>query len=364
MPFRLLVVIANGAELRATLGMPVFLARLDLGENIEVSYFPPSATQQSAEVAAPEEFMALFGPLAGSPRWSNLTMSRDGPTVGRVAADIHAQVEGRQPDLVVVLDFVTAGLVLDSFSGIEVEGEPWEAKSLATDFLVDSYRRYPDEAERDRYLLAVFREVFDQLPARDLSGERLVKAVQGAAQQGRAVAWSPHPDIQAGVDLAGLAGRLEGGSDRVDVAVQSFGAGERDLFTTLDADLETAAVGCALHHRLTVEISDRTPLPLRTLPSFGAGENRWWVNAYLPPGSQVQELYANGEAAGGSEGTWGRLPVASLFTTAPFPGTGTVAVEWAGSPPESGTMTVSLGATVRQAAQELVFELPPAPGCG
>jgi len=111
----------------------------------------------------------------------------------------------------------------------------------------------------------------------------------------------------------------------------NFAANKFDLFTTLDANLSTQAVGCAVHYRLEVEIRDWTPRQVRPLLLYGSEENRWWVNLYLPPGAQIQQLYSNDEPTGGEEGTWGERLVASVFTEAPFFDPATVGVEWSGS---------------------------------
>jgi hypothetical protein len=363
-PLRTLVVFANGAELRATGGVPVFLARFDLTDEIELSDLTPTPGAHPADaVEAPEQFLDLFGEFIPSRLWSNLTLSLDGPTIGEIGAEMYEAVAGVEPDLVVVIDLVTAGFVLDAFPGLRLEGEEFDPITLATEFLVDSYRLYPDGTEQNEYLLEVFREVFDQLTDLQPDGVKLLKAVQQAVQHGRIVAWSPDPDIRAGLEVAGLTKPLGEEPGRVEVAVQNFGANKLDLFTILDADLTTETVGCALRHRLEVEARDWTPQQIRPLLQYDAEENRWWANLYLPPQAQVQALYSNGEETTGGLGTWNGRPVASVFTESSFGGSATVGVEWLEPIPASGAVTVVLPATVNEHAKRLEFQVSQPEGC-
>lgn len=77
------------------------------------------------------------------------------------------------------------------------------------------------------------------------------------------------------------------------------------------------------------------------------------------PGSTGPTALLPRRAVGGGEGTWGERPVASVFAEAALFDAATVAVEWLGPVSESGAMTIGLGATVSEHAQDLVFQVRP-----
>ena len=112
---------------------------------------------------------------------------------------------GTEPDLVVVADLVATGDLLSAFPGVTVDGTLFDAQSLATDFLYQTYQDHPDRAEQNRYLVGVFTQVFGQVVAIHPDGPALVGApYRRRPRRGGSMAWAPDPAIEEGLAEPGI----------------------------------------------------------------------------------------------------------------------------------------------------------------
>ena len=71
-----------------------------------------------------------------------------------------------EADAVARLDLVGLGYLLDAFPTVTIDGQPVDGSTLATDFLIDSYRRFPDDThpgEQNAYVAGAMQQVFGQL---------------------------------------------------------------------------------------------------------------------------------------------------------------------------------------------------------
>jgi hypothetical protein len=193
----------------------------------------------------------------------------------------------------------------------------------------------------------------------------LLRVTAAAVESGRLMAWSPDPDVQAGIVVSGAAHPLvEGSPGRVDVTVQNFGATKLDVYTKVETELDVELLGCAAVGRLDVTITESTPPDRREVLAYGAEENRWWVNVYLSEGASPRGYWEDGEPAGGDLAGWEGRPVASMLIDAPLGGSTTASVEWIEPLPPSGTITVATAATVSQPAASTQIQVPSEGSCG
>jgi len=339
-PYRTLVLIENGAEQRATGGLIGFVALLEIDqgelrlERVDVVHALRILDDQGTyvRVDAPPDYLVRYGSfLANTSLWLNVNLSPDFPAVAGVAAELYEVATGVHADAVARIDLTGIGYLLDAFGPVEVEGRLIDPDTLATDFVIDSYLRYPDPQDQSAYLADAVTEVFTQiLVAPHIDGGALAGAVERAVKERRLSAVADDPAIDGGLVAAGADGTiLPGDPGDLDIVVQNFAANKIDLFTeeTIDVDVETA--GCAVLGTVSVTIGNDTPTWAAALPAGQAGtEGRWWVNVYLPKNATVLSVTENGQAVPAGEGREGGRPVVARLTTVAAGNRSVVAVRY------------------------------------
>jgi hypothetical protein len=323
-PFRILVLLENGAELRATGGLMGALALLEIADGrLSIGHFYPSAprdpTGQFVSVDAPNDYMSRYGGfLANTTLWSNVNLSPDFPTVADVASRLFAGVTGIEPDLVVRIDLVALGYLLDAFPPIIVDGAPLVAHTLATDFLIDSYNRFSED-EQDVYVASVVGQAFDQV-VRGASAEMtsLVMGARRATRERRIAFFMAETAANQLFARAGVDGAvLPGDPGDVEVVVQNFAANKIDIFTATDIAVDVNLRGCFATGEVTITLENRMPAGTNFPTGGGIGSNgQWWVSFYLPAGAEIIDLMVDGAPTGGTTDVELGRPVASLLVFA------------------------------------------------
>lgn len=344
-PYRLLLLLENGAERRATGGLEGWYALLEMDQNgVRLGAFGSvvnpvlqvrDASGQFASVEAPADYLRRYGEfLANTTIWANVNLSPDFPTVAGVARRLFALGTGVEADAVARADLVGLGYLLDAFPGLTVSGQPLDGSTLATDFLVDSYRRFPDDTrpgEQNAYLGEAMQEAFDQV-ASGVAGDRtlVLKALRRAVAERRVSLVTFDQAIDRMLAQAGADGAvLPGNPGDLMVTTQNFGRNKVDLFTRTNLAVSTVAGGCRVEGEVEVSLANATPDGYEFMP-HGAlvTQGRWMVSVYLPRGAAMAEFLVNGAPAAGSFlEEFGRT-VASIIVDADQDQSVSVTVRW------------------------------------
>jgi hypothetical protein len=339
-PFRVLILFENGAELRATGGLIGFVAELAIDRSpLRLTNIGPTtglhttdATGSLASVAAPADYLARYDVyLANTTLWSNVNLSPHFPTVARVAGALYQQATGNLPELVVRLDLTGAGRILSAIPPEARRGFAFAPSQLATDFVVDSYLRFPDADDQNAYLAQVVGGMFARmLAAPTVDGAMLGRALVGTARERHLALFSADPAIQGALTTAGADGSLQPGDPgQVEVVVQNFGANKLDLFTQTHFDVTLDPSACTMTGSVSTTITNAAPPQAAQLPSRQqTADGIWWVNTYLPAGATVLDILEDGEVTGGSVQTEGGRPVAAALIDIPAGQSVTVTVRW------------------------------------
>ncbi len=335
-PFRILVLLENGAELRATGGLMGALALLEIDDGgLSIAHFYPSAprdpTGQFVSVEAPNDYMSRYGGfLANTTLWSNVNLSPDFPTVADVAGRLFAGVTGIEPDLIARIDLVALGYLLEAFPPIIVDGAPLVAETLATEFLIDSYKRFSQE-EQDVYVASVVAQAFDQF-VQGTTADRtsLVAGARRAARERRIAFFMAETAADDLFARAGTDGAvLPGDPGDVEVVVQNFAANKIDVFTATDLSADVKLAGCFATGEVSVTLENRMPGDAEFPAGGGIGGNgQWWVSFYLPAGAEIIDLSVDGAPTGGTTDVELGRPVASVLVFASPGEQSTAAIAW------------------------------------
>ncbi len=353
-PYRLLVLLENGAERRATAGLVGWIVLFEVADGtvrLERSDTPwvLSALDVSGElirVEAPPDYVRRYGEfLANSTLWLNVNLSPDFPTVAGVASRLYAASTGVTVNAVARIDVAGLGYLIDAFPDVTVEGREIVGATLSTDFLFDSYRRFPESpAEQDEYIASAVQEVFGQLIG-GASAERSVflQAVQRAVSERRLALVTDSGATNAMLAAVGADGAvLPGGAGDLMVTTQNFAANKIDLFTRTDLTVAVVPDGCDVRGEISLTLTNATPPGLDWLPHQAMGNGgRWMVSVYLPRGAGVLSLEVDGRPVEGSFlQEFGRR-VVSLIVDAEVGASVGVTVRWQEQLTEPGyTLTV------------------------
>lgn len=299
-PRRLLVVLENNAELRATGGLvSVFAeAKADGGEVTLGSFRDVVDVAESRayadRVPAPADFVARYGRfLANTTLWRNANMSPDAPTSASVLASLADISLKRRPDAVLLLDVRAIAAILGATgpAGTLSEGN-------AVDYLLSkAYEGVPDtragQDERRRRLRAAADGVVGRIFAGDAPATSLAAAL-GEAAAGRHVAlWSSRPAEQRAFEAAGVSGAVRPSDDLAMVTLHNLGGGGEEG-NKLDYYTRAAhSVRVRVHrgHAVTERTYTlRNTAPASGLPRYVAGldrpgQSRSIVSFALPEGA-------------------------------------------------------------------------------
>lgn len=338
-PYRVLVLIENGAELRATGGLMGFatLVELDEGrlhlERVQgITSLIRGSRGNYRPVEAPSDYVDRYGRYdANTTLWLNVNLSPHFPSVAEVARNLYLRSTDIEVSAVVRVDLVAVGYLVEALGGIEVEEERLRGPELATDFLIDSYLRFPDSDAQNEYLAGVARETFHQaLTAEDRDGRAILRGLRRSVEERRLalITWLPEVDKllnEVGAD----GGLLPGDPGDLELVVQNFAANKIDLFTQQIFSVDVIPSGCTVHGEVEVRLANQAPSWAIDLPAGELGiTGQWWVNVHLPRAAELEALLVEGEPGVGTlEEEQGRPVVATLVVAEPGEEV-TITVRW------------------------------------
>lgn len=286
---RLLVVLQNNAELRATGGLVSVFAeatardgQLVLGGFQEVEEVADLAAD-AREVPAPADFSALFSPyLAATTLWKNVNMSADVPTSSAVLAAVAAASLPRQHDAIVWVDVPAIAAVLRATGPVALpDGSSLSADNAVRRLLSDAYANVEDtdegQSRRRDVLRAAADAVLAQLlsPSSTTSAAALARELAPAAAGRHLAVWSQQEQEQRLLESAGLAGSTAArAGDLSSIAVHNLGDGtgfgnkldyysRRQLTVRVEVDSDEA--------RVEQEVAIRNTAPTSGLPTYVSG---------------------------------------------------------------------------------------------
>jgi hypothetical protein len=339
-PYRLLLLLENGAERRATGGFVGFVALFEVNQTgVQLAQLGSvgnlkrlDAAGQFEAVNAPADYLRRYEEfLANTTLWVNVNLSPDFPTVAQVAKRLYQVATGVEPDAVMRIDLVGLGYLLDAFPEVAVEGVEIHGGALSSGFLIDSYQRFPILGDQTNYLISVMRDVFGQL----IGGARtnrsaVVGALTRAVVERRAALVTEDQAVNAMLAAVGAEGSvLSGASGDLMVTTQNFAANKVDLFTGTEVIVNASPDGCRVAAELRLTLTNATPADMDWLPHERIGNRgRWMVSVYLPRGAAMSGFFVNGAPAAGSFlEEFGRM-AASVIVDADVGKSVTVTVSW------------------------------------
>lgn len=286
---RLLIVLQNNAELRATGGLvSVFTQATTSNGELRLEQFQEveavaDRVEQARRVPAPQDFRDLYGPYkADTTLWKNVNMSADVPTSSSVLANVAAATLPVQPDVIVWVDVPAIAALLRATGPVGLpDGSELTADNVVRRLLSEAYADADEQAlgqdRRQDELRAAADAALGQLldPQGKLSATRLARELADAAAGRHLTVWSADAQEQAQLEAARLAGRVRAdGGDLSSFTVHNLGGGS-DQGNKIDyygRRQVSVRVEIAPDHAVVEqELAVRNTAPEQGLPSYVAG---------------------------------------------------------------------------------------------
>ena len=316
---RLLVVLQNNAELRATGGLVSVFAQATARDGaVQVEAFqevedvadPPATAER---VPAPDDYRALFAPFkAGTTLWKNVNMAADVPTSSTVLASIARASLGQAPEVVVWLDVPAIARVLRATGPVELpDGSTLSTDNAVRRLLSEAYLDADDSAGGQARRREVLRSAADAVLGQLLAAEaevaplELIRQLRAAAAGRHLAVWSTVPFEQRRLEAGGAAGAVFAGrGDLHAAAAHNLGDGKGfgnklDFYSRrlVSARVEVERSSALVEQELSI----RNIAPTSGLPFYVTGRHRpgvlnQLVSLALPADASVEAFSRGGQA--------------------------------------------------------------------
>lgn len=324
---RYLLVVQNNAESRATGGLPGSVSvlqadrgRLRLTGQGSAPDFGAPGGPPAARLGATEE--RLFGAAAATD-FRDTNSIPDFPRAASLMAAMAEQQRGTRVDGVVTVDPVVLSEVLAATGPVEADGVTLSGENVVRELLFDPYQELPGDQEQNAYFERTSAAILDVLLGGDLDQRGVLTGLAGGVAERRVLVWSDRPEEQAGLERAGVAGRLprdRGAEPEVGFYLNSATRAKIQYFLRYDGRVRS--VGCDDRGRQVVQVRMRlrseVPEPVSQLAPYvrGLGDEAPpgvnLLNAALvaPAGGRLEALAVGGRSTEVATGELDGRPVA------------------------------------------------------
>lgn len=324
-----LLIFQNNAEIRATGGIPgaylladVSRGKITLSEQGSGAEFGFEETNVIELTAEEKE---LYGErLSGYFLDANFT-----PEFPRTAQIMQALVKeqlGTTVDGVISIDPVAMSYILAGTGPVTVDGRKITSQNAVQELLNTTYLRLANDfPAQDEFFEDTAAAVFDVVTEGAGNAAVTIRAIVQAAQEGRILVWSSHPEEQKLLATTPVSGSIAPDFSLVPkLGVYLNESVGSKLEYYLDFETTVASLECtdqeAQRIRATVNFASRLPanaaqLPLAILGAskFGVpGEIKMNLRFYLPPRSTLQQVSINGQRLPATVRTHREHPVATI----------------------------------------------------
>jgi hypothetical protein len=320
-PRRLLIAVANAAEMRGTGGMILAYGELVADQGtFSLERFGPIdelalKTPAPTPANTPADYLKRFEPLGPTFVWRNANAGGDFTYIAPILEAMYDQATGQHADGVLQIDSMGLAALMKGTGPVDVNGLGTVTKdNVVQTTLSDAYTRFPAERTvRQEVTGDVAEAVFKKLVTGDYPSLRpLAKAIIDAVAERRMELHLADPDDERNVTELSADGRLPGSSsDFAMLSVQNFAGNKLDYYLDTDVHLTGNRKPNALGRvQADITITNNAPVgqtsPQTVFgpfnPSYRVGEYVGTVDFYLPRGTAL--LGSSGDIGEGRPGVF------------------------------------------------------------
>ena len=312
---RYFVGLQNEAELRGTGGLPGAFAivsaragRLHFDRFESDLALLPAAT--GGRVPTGLDFGAgyrsAYGASDPTSSYVDSNASPEFPYAARIWAAMWEKVSGERVDGVLALDPTSLQYFLAAVGPVTLPGGvQLSARNVVALTERDQYARYPNLAERKKFVVSVLRGTARQLTSGAGSAVGVLQAASRSSQQRRMLVWSRDPAVERVLATSNYAGALPAGGRPVSAVVLNNAAGGK-LDFYLRRSLAYERVGCGSRRDVVATVTLHNGAPPSGLPSYVTtrfdrapaaarpGDSRALFDYYATGGARLLSITVNG----------------------------------------------------------------------
>ena len=226
-----LLIMNNGAEARATGGMPGGWGTLEASggrmklTRIETNTAINSRPLQNWQSYVPADVAGLYG--SDLARLSDMNLSPDYPTNASLMNALYRQHTGREVDGVLSVDQFTVAGILAATGPVVAAGKKLDASTVADYLTKGVYKDYRNPAAKDQAVMEITRVVFNRLTRGNVNELRIARALVPSIYRQRVHFWSNDSNIQKKIARTSLSGSMQGPEAPSHMVVLINGAGNK-----------------------------------------------------------------------------------------------------------------------------------------
>ena len=315
-PKNWLLVMNNGAEARATGGLPGGWATLSAKDgHLELTHLETNSAISARPLRnwqdyVPQDMQALYGYDLG--HLPDMNLSPDYPTNARLMNALYEQHTGGRVDGVISIDeFTLAGLM--AVTGPVNVGQRHLTSGSVVDYVTKGvYSDYPNPKKKDEAVMDITRRVFKHLSYASVRDVELARALIPSIYRGRLHVWATNKSEQPLIHQTVLSGAMDNPFDPTHMAVIINAAGNKiDAYVSTTVDYAQGKCMAELPYRsstFTVHLDNAAPhrgLPAYVTPrndkgyrdNSNPGSTMSAVFLHVPLGSEFVSAVINGKSA-------------------------------------------------------------------
>lgn len=235
-----LLVMGNGAEARATGGLPGGWGLLRVADgklqllHQESNNALGSITLRNWQSIVTPEVAALYGDDLS--RLTDMNLSPDFPTNGRLISAIYRQYSGKSVDGVLFADEHTLAGLVELFGEVKFRGKTFTSKNVAGYITKGVYADYADPDQKDLAVLGLTQKIFATITSANPDVVLTGKTFLDLISQGRLHLWSSNKQEQSRIAKTAVGGSMDSPLAPKHYVVFANGAGNK-----IDAYIRSSA---------------------------------------------------------------------------------------------------------------------------
>jgi len=226
-----MLAMGNGAEARSTGGLPGGWGLLHVGQGKLELVHQESNDNISGIVL--RNWQSLVTPDVATlygvdlSKFTDMNLSPDFPTNGKLMSALYRQYSGRQTDGVLFTDEHTLAGLMQLTGPIEFRGKTFTSENVAAYIGKGVYADYADPKEKDHALLGLTAKIFDTVTSARPDLLVTAKTFLDLIAQGRLHVWSSNPVEQRKIAASSAGGAMSSATSAKHAVVLANGAGNK-----------------------------------------------------------------------------------------------------------------------------------------
>lgn len=298
-PKKWLLVMNNGAEARATGGLPGGWATLSANRgHLELTHLETNSAISAEPLRnwqdlVPQDVQALYG--SDLAHLADMNLSPDFPTNARLMNALYEQhTNGRVDGVVSIDEFTLAGLM--AVTGPVRVGERRLTAGTVVDYVTKGvYADYPNPRKKDDAVMEITRRVFKHMSYDSVRDVELARALIPSIYRGRLHVWVSRRKDQAVISRTVMAGSMGNSSQPTHMAVVINAAGNKiDAYVATTVHYEQGKCFTDLPYRASsMTVALHNAAPPQGLPDYVTPRNDKGYRDNSKPGSTLSAIFVH-----------------------------------------------------------------------